>query len=112
MNDYTYRVICVVSYIEDFAVPHALNIRDIGEGLNTALDARAAEEGISKSELVRSLLAKAVQPPKRRLGAGQEFVDTELRTVIDKMQDHPGSESAWQGISEPGLDPLAEGRNR
>ena len=93
-------------------MPHALNIRDIGEGLNAALDARAAQEGISKSELVRSLLTEAIQPPKRRLGSGKKFVDAELRTVIGKMQDHPGSESAWQGISEPGLDPLAEGRNR
>ena len=92
-------------------MPHALNIRDIGEGLNAALDARAAEEGVSKSELVRSILAKAVQPPKRRLGAGQEFIDDELRTVIDRMQDHPGSESAWQGIPQPGLDVLAERRN-
>ncbi len=92
-------------------MPHALNIRDIGEGLNAALDAKAAEEGISKSELVRLLLAEAVQPPKRRLGMGRASVDAELRTVIDKMRDHPGSESAWQGIPEPGLDPLTEGQN-
>ena len=92
-------------------MPHALNIRDIGEGLNAALDAKAAEEGVSKSELVRLLLTEAVQPPKRSLGAGRALVDAELRTVIDTMRDHPGAESAWQGIPKPGIDALTKDQN-
>jgi plasmid stability protein len=52
----------------------ALNICDIGENLNAALDARAAEEGLSRSELVRRILAEAAQPPRRRLGAGRSLV--------------------------------------
>lgn len=93
-------------------MPHALNIRDIGENLNAALDARAAEEGLSKSELVRRLLAEAVEPPRRRLGVGRDLLDKDMRTAIGKMRDHPGVESGWRGFAELGTDSLAADREK
>ena len=90
-------------------MPHALNIRDIGENLNAALDARADEEGLSKSELVRRILAEAVQPPRRRLGSGTGLVDKGVRTAIEKMRLDPGSESDWRDVDKPGIDPLTRG---
>ena len=93
-------------------MPHALNIRDIGETLNAALDARAKEEGVSKSELVRRLLAEAVQPPRRRLGQGQHLLKGDLRTAVERMRADPGSESAWQDVEAPGTDPLAADQGR
>lgn len=91
-------------------MPHALNIRDIGDNLNAALDARAAEEGVSKSELVRRILAEAVQLPRRRLGAGRGFVNDEMRIALERMQADPGSETAWRGVDGAGVDLLAESR--
>lgn len=92
-------------------MPHALNIRDIGDNLNAALDARAEEEGLSKSELVRRILAEAVQLPRRRLGVGTGLVNEEVRVAIERMSGDPGSESVWHDVGEPGIDPLTGSRN-
>lgn len=91
-------------------MPHALNIRDIGASLNAALDSRAAEEGVSKSELVRRILVEAVQPPRRQLGTGASLVDGSLQSLLEKTRIKPGAESAWLDTEAQGADPLVEGR--
>ncbi|MEZ5835030.1 MAG: ribbon-helix-helix protein, CopG family [Geminicoccaceae bacterium] len=103
---YTLFPFCVAIY-EINHMSHALNIRDIGASLNAALDARAAEEGLSKSELVRRLLAEAVQPPRRQLGAGRCLINSGIESALEKMRVSPGGESAWHDVKEPGVDPLA-----